>query len=420
MKVLIINTVSLNTGDSAILQALLLQVEEAWSPDEVIVHDSHPEAAQQLYDQLKIRRCLSKGIRRRGSLEQGSGRVGQALRGLRFRAAVGALRLGLKSVLNRLMLPDEAQALQDYADADVIITTGGTYLVEHYNVWARIRTFRIAAVFKKALVFYTQSMGPFTQSAVRAAIKESLDYAALVLLRDKRSLEYLNDIGVKNANIHVVADSAFALTPPQLGVLPHRERPRVAISVREWQHFANETAQDGMARYTAAICHAVTKLVRKYQAEVVFLSTCQGVEAYGRDDSAVALSMVQKLSADVRYHVQVDREFYTPDAFMRELGGCAMMISTRMHGAIMGLISGVPVIAIAYEFKTEEVYQQMNLGAWVECIDDVTPKRLEEQIDRFMHRRESARSDMQQGVARQQEWARTAVSYLRETLSSAR
>ena len=414
MNVLVTNTVALNTGDSAILHALVQQVNEAWQPRQIVVHDKHAEAAQALYPDLTIRPCLSQPIAARGPLERRwrGKRAGKALLNLRFWLAAQAVRSGRFGAARRLLRAEEAQSLMDYKEADVVITTGGTYLVEHYSIGPRLRTFWLSRVLRKPLVFYTQSLGPFRQPANQQAMRASVERAALVLLRDERSRGYLREIGADGPRVHVVADSVFALDPPLPTKPKAGARPRVAFSVRKWQHFDSETAEAGMARYARAVCRAAEVLVRDYGAEVVFLSTCQGVPAYTADDSAVAAAMAAQLPRDVQAHVTVDRDFHTPQSFMEAVAGCSLMISTRMHGAILGLVSGVPVLPIAYEFKTEEVYAQMGLAEWVERVDDVSPESLEAQVHRFMADPAATRKAMVEGVARQRGWAQQAVKHL--------
>ena len=57
------------------------------------------------------------------------------------------------------------------------------------------------------------------------------------------------------------------------------------------------------------------------------------------------------------------------------------MIATRMHFSIMALISQVPVIAIAYEFKTLELFESVGLGHLVIAIEDVTPQWIADTIE---------------------------------------
>jgi|SRR3954454_3656673 colanic acid/amylovoran biosynthesis protein len=54
-----------------------------------------------------------------------------------------------------------ADALRCYQDAHLVITTGGTYLVENYPPIARLRQFKIDHLLGKSPIFFTQSLGPF-------------------------------------------------------------------------------------------------------------------------------------------------------------------------------------------------------------------------------------------------------------------
>ncbi|HMO11900.1 MAG TPA: polysaccharide pyruvyl transferase family protein, partial [Actinotalea sp.] len=54
------------------------------------------------------------------------------------------------------------------------------------------------------------------------------------------------------------------------------------------------------------------------------------------------------------------------------LAGFDLVVSTRLHGAILALDAGTPVLPIAYEFKTQQVMDQLGLGGFVTDIRDAT------------------------------------------------
>ncbi len=112
-------------------------------------------------------------------------------------------------------------------------------------------------------------------------------------------------------------------------------------------------------------------LVRERNAEVVFLSTCQGIPKYLYDDSLIADRICERLEPDVRRAVRVDHEFHSPSALMEALRDFDFAISTRMHMAILGLCAGLPVLPIAYEFKTTELYKTMGQDEWVTDISAI-------------------------------------------------
>lgn len=390
-RVLITNTVVLNTGDMAILCALLQHLEELGiSPSNVVIHDKHPAAAAERYPHLQFAACLSSAIERRGPLERWLRRIKAAkaealTRRWRFWMGARALKAGRTGLANRLLSASERSSLRDYAEADVVVSTGGTYLVENYSIQNRVLTYDVARLFGKDLVFYTQSMGPFDNPGNRKAMCRVLGNAALVLLRDERSRRHVEAIGARPSTLRVVADSVLALrSRVRTREIADAGLQRVAISVRSWKHFRQRDPRAGMQEYEEAIREGVRVLVEDYNAEVLFISTCQGVPAYAIDDAVVARRIVDRLPQNIRGRVHVDGDFHTPEQFVDAVRECNLVISTRMHGAILALIAGVPVIPIAYEFKTKELYAQMDMADWVEDIEAITAPSLVAKIHRFM------------------------------------
>lgn len=318
----------------------------------------------------------------------------------------GPLGAAARGLLNA----DGRQAVDDYRDADVVVSTGGTYLVEIYKLDGRLLSFDLALAAGKPLALFTQSLGPFRDPRVRAALARIVPRAELVLLRDELSRTHLLDLGVGDANLRVVPDSVFALArPARLAPRPPREADapplRVAISVRKWTHFARHEKGEGMRRYVEAVRAAAVQLVEEHGASLTFLSTCQGIPEYWTDDSRAAREVVAGLPEHVRAAVTVDDRFHTPEALMDVLEGFDLVLATRMHMAIMSLSVGLPVLAVAYEFKTRELFQGLGLGRWVHDIDDVHGDVLARSADAIVAELPAVQSAAAAVVARERERA---------------
>lgn len=388
MNVLVTCTVLLNMGDAAILEGLVETLQSAYgSETKIVIHDMDPTASISYYPDTDIQPMLHAAFhgpsRFRGALQ----RLGVPSRWTRAanerRMWVGARLLrDHRRAARWILMENEYQALAAFRDADVVMTTGGTYLVENYSLKPRILDYQVALFFDKPLVFFTQSLGPFHQPRNQRTLRPIFDQAALVLLRDDRSRRHLLEIGVRPDRLHVVPDSAFALANPSAWKTRSDKAkhvagpPRIAVSVRDWHHFKRKDNETGMADYTEAVQTLVTRLVREDQADVVFLSTCQGVPEYRLDDSRVAMEMVAGLPQDVRERVHVDQDFHTPSEYQAAVSTCDLVVATRMHAAILSLGAGVPVVPIEYEFKTRELFDKMGLADIVLDIEDVGGDRL--------------------------------------------
>lgn len=422
MKIAIVNTVAANGGDAAILWCLYRLVRKLFGNEaEVVVHDKQPEIAARYYPEFRfyIPPCESA---RRGLMPAAWRRK---FSNARVFLGMALLVLGLERAAGSVLPKRILERVEEYKGADLVISTGGTYLVPQYYMADRLVELLLVARAKRPLVLFTQSMGPFLKLMDRAGVKGILKRSILVLLRDERSLRHVQKLAIPNNKAAVYPDSVFALLDPDTvaGVVsqpfPKGPRLKVAVSVREWTKFTSKTADEGMENYTQALAAVVINLVRHHQAEVVFVSTCQGISEYPYDDSRIAHAIWQQLPEDVRPRVQVDRSFHRPQELMTLYSQCDFLISTRMHAAILSLCAGVPVLPIAYEFKTDELYRQLGMSAWVQNIEEINIDTLSEAIKRFMHEIPYLRASLFNRVAHQAQWARSVESVIRNALPDA-
>lgn len=383
LTVAVTNTVVLNGGDAAILEALVALLRGAFGSDtRVLVYDEHLDAARRRYPGYEFRRPLERGTRVRG----GPTLLRPALRGLRRARLYAAAWLhgrGLGRVADRILPSGPASALAELAGADLVVSTGGTYLVERYPLAERFVDLRAALLARRPLVLFTQSLGPFRRARNRIALGPIVRRARLVLVRDERSRRHLLDLGADPRRVELSADAAFALPGPH-PVAPRSgdaRSPRIAVSVRHWLHFQSP---DGRRRYEQAVAELVHALVARRGAEVTFVSTCQGASRYAKDDSVTAEAIAERLPAETRRSVTVDGAFHRPGELIEVLGGFDLVVATRMHAAILALVAGTPVYPIAYEFKTEELSERLGLADRVERIEELTGGSLTAGVERLL------------------------------------
>ncbi len=383
MKVLLTNTVLLNGGDAAIMMAVLQHLRQAFGPDaELLVCEAQPEVTRAHYPDVALTESLFRHFLRpaasgRWRIVWGLWRFGWWYLSLpRVYLAAWCYARGLRGLARRLLGRREWEGFATYASADAVVSTGGTYLVEHYWLSPRLFEYRVARILGKPLVFYTQSLGPFTRPALRRRLRRIFRAAALILVRDDRSRDHLLDLGVAGDDIHRLPDVVFALDAPSTPASPG-DRLRVAVSVRDWPYFRERGAGEGMAAYRNAVAGAVADLVRRHGAAVTFVSTCQGVPAYTYDDARVAHAIARALPDDVRPSVTVDDAFHRPEDLLAMLASFDLVIATRMHMAILALIAGVPVLPIVYEFKTRELLDRLGYAEWAADAPVLEIERLE-------------------------------------------
>lgn len=363
-RIVITNIVSLNTGDAAILWGMFQILRTKYGPDtQFVVFDKSAEAAGRYYPWANFRQALFGNPPRtplgRKLEVRGYGHWNERVRFLILALATRLCRWRFGFLSRWLLRPEDYQSIVEYAHADLVVSTGGTYLTENYGLQTNIRDYRLTQAADKPLVFFTQTLGPFTRPEYRRAFTTILNYATSIFLRDERSREHVLDLGISQEKITLAKDAAFVI--PSVAPLDLSAPLRLAISVRSMDFFSdgdNTLAE----RYKESVSAMAKLAVREYGAKIEFLSTCQGIEEYWNDDTKLADEIVSNLPEDVSESVSVDRQFRQPLDVVEAYRNFNLVIATRMHAAILSIVAGTPVLGIAYEFKLEELFYQLGMN----------------------------------------------------------
>ena len=420
MKILITNTVVLNTGDSAILMGVLKILRLAFQEEiEFIIYDKNHEIAQKYYPDLKFRQSLYFNLSKKLPIKF-LGKFINSLSLNRFYFAVWCWKHNLFFISKTILKPAEIKDVLEYSTADLIVSTGGTYLVENYSLIPRIFDYKISLLLEKPLIFFTQSLGPFSTVSNRKKFKYIFEESLLILLRDLRSKNNILDLHPQKVNAHVTADAAFVLAQKSAikaaqNIQEDFSSPlKVAISVRDWQYFKTVNPDLGREKYLTSIAKATEYLVNKYEAKVTFISTCQGIPEYWTDDSKVALEVTKKISTTITDSVTVDRDFHSPAQLSEILKSFDFVISTRLHMAILSLGVGTPVLPIAYEFKTKELFKNLGQENIVLDIENINEELIISSIDCLITSINKIRSQLFSAVYKEYEKARNSHILVKE------
>lgn len=365
MKVVITNAVLTNTGDAAILFGIIESLNEVGKTalSEVTVIDANAHVTTRVFPQLTVKQQLTYSPRRGSKTSRRAAQVSRR----------GAVLLLRKSAFLRRALYGMpfscafVETFRAYADADLVISSGGTYLVDHYNFSPRAEELELCNLLGKPVVLWTQSVGPFKTSPAQKAARRIAPIASMALFRDDRSRTAWNALGVGGTS-RVTPDAAFAL--PKIAGQQVRST-ELLVSVRAWNRTSDGSELTGSS-YRDAVRAAADRALAE-GLRVAALSTCQGVPGY-IDDSEVASRFFAGRD------VLIDRQHRTPTELATVVAGVQAVLSTRMHMAILALINKTPVAAIAYEFKTIELFESLGMPHAVVPIEECTPARMSDLV----------------------------------------
>ncbi len=357
---MLLNSWLLNGGDAAVALAEREQLVRHFGAEtRVVVSSPQHRAARALYADLDpAPQLLSSG-----------GPANPALRWTRRVRLSLALRV---PAARGLLMEGESRHLGEMAETDALIAGGGTYLTDYYKLDGILFDYEAARLLDKPLFFFPQSIGPLENPARARSVARAIAHSRGVFVRDEESkAQVLRLAPEAERKTVVLADSAFhfarhhergVLNPNRRAVEPRSGRPLAIVSARYWS-FPGATPSDQAAlraRCRAQLAQTVTELVRGGM-DVRFLSTTQGCDDYD-DDAAFAKSVAETLGAETRNHVAIDESRHRPEELVASYAACDAVLSMRMHGVILALCAGTPVVALAGEFKTRELMGRLGLS----------------------------------------------------------
>ena len=259
------------------------------------------------------------------------------------------------------------------------------------------------------LAIYAVSAGPLNKPSARNALRDALNSAAIVTVRDRQGHRLLEDVGV-NREIHLTADPALLLQPAQLSMDAIKaegvefERHLVGFSVRERGPAAPDIDPD---EYYALLANSADFIVDRLDADIVFVSM-------ERTDVQHSHAVVAHMHNAER--AEVLRRSYSPEEILALIGHFEFAVGMRLHFLIFAALSGVPFVPLPYASKITGFLQ--DLGIEVPSLGGFNIGQLLAWIDRSWDTRRqigdtiAARLPVLQAKAR--ETNGLIVQYLRE------
>jgi polysaccharide pyruvyl transferase CsaB len=278
---------------------------------------------------------------------------------------------------NRYKILDILRAIKR---ADLVVSGGGTLfqdITSKKSIWYYLGIVKIAQFFHKKVFVAYQGMGPLNTKFYRGVVKRTLNKKSVkcVGLRDKHSIEFAKEIGVKEDKIKFSSDMIFMMTPPQKeridkiindNILNHQEGEKlVGFSVREWKDKDR----------TDALAQAADLIVERYGARIVFFPF------HKPKDAEISKIIMHKMKHEDRAVMMPNR--YLPSEILGAMGRMNVNIGVRLHALIFSAVSNVPTIGISYDPKVDGFLDMIHSNA-VCTYDEIDAKKISDEVGRLL------------------------------------
>jgi polysaccharide pyruvyl transferase WcaK-like protein len=412
VKVLITNHNSTNKGDTAILISQLHAMREFIPHVQFSIVSNDPETTAKLHVVKQYGAKIVKWIGPIREQSRGFKRLKWALSDVLW-----FQRIIMWALLNRFGINvsrfftniNERELLQEYINADAIVVHGGGPLTDIYSAgfFYQYYLILISVLLKKPTIMYAQSFGPFTNyktfdGIYKRLTKFLLNRTLLITLREGNSLKVLQDLGINGIPTLVTADCAFLMRseePKRVkeildkeGITKERDKPLVGITSIYWRYPGSSDPYKKQKEYEKILAQVADYLVSNLNAKVVFIP----VEVKGtRGDDRFIASKVYQLVKQ-KNNVKVILGEYTPEEVTGIIGNMDLLISTRLHSAILGSTMNVPAIVIKYDPKADGIWGKM-LGQekYICNIEDLNLDKLITRIDEIWSNRNQVKKSLE-------------------------
>lgn len=378
-----------NKGDAALLMATAQALRKAVPQVGLSFVSFTPELDSQRYDEKVVCMPLDPGGRasqfthRFGNASPSALRLLVSMVLLFFRVWLVLRRFMPESVANLLLGRRMLPTVREIMTSDIVVALPGGYLQAtewRDDFWLfHWLTLQMAKAAGKPVVIYAQSIGPF-EGRHRRWAEDLLRKIDVVSVREEFSLQRLKEYGISEERTVLVPDAAFGLGVDGCGsgeiesitkLLNVFPQPWVGISVREHHFPGKDDSKVWMEKYLTEVARVADSMVELTKGAVFFVPQCI---LTGGQDVEVSREVVKRMQhAD---YARVVDEDLSPLALQVLYSRFEMLIGTRMHANILSMCAGTPVVAIAYERKTNGIMEMLGLGEYVVNIEDVEGRLL--------------------------------------------
>ncbi len=320
-----------NCGDEAILMAMIQQLSQIVSKENIVVLSQNPKKTKMLY--------------------------------------------GVNSVfrLNPFLI------FRQMKKCAVFISGGGGLLQDvsgkGLSIIYYLSLILLARLFKIPNVIYGQGIGPIRREINRKILRLTLSKTNLIIVRDEQSQLLLQQIGIEKESVLVYADPSFLLKKEQLSSEIEKYYflgPRYGKSINKMTigviiRNCKEIEQDYNQK-VLQLAKVADHLITKYQSRLIFIP-------FQIDNDLTLLNDVIKQMKNSSVDC-LEREI-NPAQMLSFFSELSLTIGMRFHAILFSTINNNPFIAIDYDPKVRNYVNSLELPELLLNLNQLTIKYID-------------------------------------------
>lgn len=294
-------------------------------------------------------------------------------------------------------------------NADLLVSGGGGLLQDAYPTrflfgplpYYLLIVF-LAKLCRTKIMFFSQGIGPVDTTWGKILMKTFANMADFITVRDEHSKQLLRQLGVTKPETVVTADIVFAFQHKEddacINSLPLRGNEQlVAVSVRPWFHHRD---------YYEKIAKALDWLIELESITPIF------VPMEGHHDVNASEQVVSQMVYGSSCHILGPN--FTPNQYLHFISHCRLTIGMRLHSLIFSALAGIPHIGLSYDRKVESLLKRSGMWDYSFRLEDIDVTKLVDNARYMLRHRESFSRIIRQNTEQMRRDALENIRLLKE------
>jgi polysaccharide pyruvyl transferase CsaB len=243
-----------------------------------------------------------------------------------------------------------------------------------------------ASKHRAKIMLYANGIGPLTQEKNKRRAVAALEKVEKITLRDYRSQQALELLGLKNTNVLVTADAAFRFKDADFAgakvLLDNLQlsnqlsvKKYFCVSIRGWR-----TLKEDFVPEMAVFCDYMTE---RYGLVPLF------IPMQPSNDAEISTKVLEKLK-NRGYYLE---ENFTIEEVLAIVKGSEFLVGMRLHSVIYGANGATPVIGLVYDPKVAAMLELLGQEYYMN-LEEISAMQLITLAEQVMERRDEIAAEL--------------------------
>ncbi len=311
-------------------------------------------------------------------------------------------KFNLFPLLKRFSLPSQ---MRIFLQSDCVINlNGGDCFTDRYTLKMTLISFYYQIIFlllHKPVILLPQTIGPFTNPITKFCAKIVLDRAEIIMIREKRSELYLQNMGVINKNIFLIPDTAFYLEPcssDRIQKILENEGissfTQVLIGISLRYSVIPSDGNVGLPiyqNYADVMAKTIDYLCNEFDARILIIPH-SGLKY----NKLLKRDILDKISSKNKAKIYcIEKREYTSEELKGVIGKCNMFIGSYMHANVAALSMCVPTIGLSYSYKFQGIFEMLGQEECVCDLKNLTYENIISKVNDVWNKKEKIRKELE-------------------------